>query len=72
VWTGWDSAVATGVGTVDIQGCVPDCASGSQTPTPVTITVTDLRDGTYHELVEAVQGRPPVPYDAHDLETVNG
>lgn len=36
-WSGWGTSQATANGTVDIQGCVPNCASGTETPTPATV-----------------------------------
>jgi hypothetical protein len=40
-WSSWTATRATGTGTVDLQGCVPDCATGSETPTPAYLVLSD-------------------------------
>jgi len=67
VWSNWGSGTATATGIVDIQGCVPDCASGSETPTQVDITITNLTGGEYQSLTESVVGMPPQNYNATQL-----
>jgi hypothetical protein len=67
VWSHWGSPIATARGVVNIQGCVPDCASGSETPTPVEITVSNLTGDVYENLTESVAGSRPVAYDATQL-----
>lgn len=59
-WAAWDAKGATGNGTVTIQGCVPDCASGTQTPTPVKVYLNDPVNGAFSLLTEEVQGQTPV------------
>jgi hypothetical protein len=58
-WTNWGAPTTVGTGTVDIQGCVPDCADGTNTPTPTTLTLTDLDSGYYGQVTEATEGLPP-------------
>jgi hypothetical protein len=56
---------------VDIEGCVPDCAQGSQTPTPVALTASDLVGGVYQVLTETIQGMPSQTYDAAEMARLN-
>jgi hypothetical protein len=39
-WQTWGPDQATGTGTSDIQGCVPNCAQGSETPVTATVTLS--------------------------------
>jgi hypothetical protein len=41
-WTGWGSATAQGSGTLNINNCNPNCAQGSPTGYPATVTLSDL------------------------------
>jgi hypothetical protein len=41
-WSGWGSPVATGVGTYELDTCVPNCAQGKYRPSPATITLSGL------------------------------
>jgi hypothetical protein len=53
-------ATVTGTGTVYIQGCVPDCADGSETPEPVTIVLSDPIPGDpvlWGQMTETIQGQ---------------
>jgi hypothetical protein len=56
-WSTWTATKATGTGTVDIQGCVPDCASGSETPTPAYLVLSDPVNGKFTAIAEYVDGR---------------
>ena len=56
-WSSWTATKATGSGTVDIQGCVPDCASGSETPTPAYLVLSDPVNGEFTAIAEFVDGR---------------
>lgn len=58
-WAAWEQSGATGYGTVDIEGCVPSCAQGTQTPTPVTIYLNDAVNGKFTLLTEDVSGGQP-------------
>jgi hypothetical protein len=37
-WRSWTATAATGAGTENIEGCVPNCASGGQYRVPVVVT----------------------------------
>src|SRR6185437_12550317 len=41
-WSGWGSPVATGVGTYELDNCVPSCSQGKYRPSPATITLSGL------------------------------
>ncbi len=56
-WSSWTATKATGTGTVDLQGCVPDCASGSETPTPAYLVLSDPVNGKFTAITEYVNGR---------------
>lgn len=56
-WSSWTATRATGTGTVDLQGCVPDCASGSETPTPAYLVLYDPVNGRFTAIAEYVNGR---------------
>lgn len=58
-WIAWEQSGATGHGTVDLEGCVPSCAQGSQTPTPVTIYLNDAVNGRFTLLTEDISGGRP-------------
>jgi hypothetical protein len=54
------SATVTGSGTVNIQGCVPACYDGSETPEPVTIVLSDpiIGDPTvWGQMTETIAGQ---------------
>ena len=38
-WSDWGSATAVGSGTLERDNCVPNCANGTDTPYPVTVTL---------------------------------
>jgi hypothetical protein len=56
-WSSWTATKATGTGTMDIQGCVPDCATGSETPTPAYLVLSDPVNGKFTAIAEYVNGR---------------
>lgn len=41
-WTGWGTATATGKGTMEVDNCQPNCAQGTFTGYPATVTLTGL------------------------------
>lgn len=45
---------------MDVLGCVPDCTSGSSTPTPVTLHLSHPFDGIFTVLLEEIQGAAPL------------
>ena len=62
VWSGWGTGAANAQGTIGLNNCNPDCAQGHILTVPVTISVTDLYNGTYHSITETIQGQPPQTY----------
>jgi len=56
-WTRWAQATAVGHGTSNIQGCVPDCAQGSETPVPTSVTLSEPRAGHFTKVVEVRVGQ---------------
>jgi hypothetical protein len=59
-WSSWTASSATGTGTSDIQGCVPDCASGTETPVPASITLVAPTNGYFTKLIERRAGKTEV------------
>ncbi len=55
-WSSWTATQAVGQGTSVIQGCVPNCAQGSDTPVAATITLSNPRNGSFTELTETRNG----------------
>ena len=56
-WSRWTATGATGKGTSDIQGCVPNCAAGTETAVTATITLSKPVHGYFTKLVERRDGR---------------
>lgn len=48
VWSSWTATQAVGQGTSVIQGCVPNCAQGSNTPVATTITLSKPAERLFH------------------------
>lgn len=46
-WTSWTATVATGSGAVWIDGCEPDCAQGSYSPSAVGVRAFAPREGHF-------------------------
>jgi hypothetical protein len=69
-WSTWTASRATGEGTSNIQSCVPDCASGTETPVPTSIKLQDPMNGYFTKLVERRDGQTEVfvytPGQLHD------
>ena len=51
-WSAWTTDRAEGHGTWHYLNCLPNCAMGTSTPYPVTITLTDPAAGHFTRLVE--------------------
>ena len=66
-WTRWTQATAVGHGTSNIQGCVPDCAQGSETPVPTSMTLSRPRAGHFTKVVEVRAGSTLVGYYGRPL-----
>jgi hypothetical protein len=60
-WSSWTATIATGTGTMNIQGCVPDCATGSETPTPAYLVLSDPANGKFTTIAEYIDGRNETP-----------
>jgi hypothetical protein len=56
VWSSWGPTEADGTGTSDIQGCVPDCATGSETPYTDTIVLSDVQGGQFTQVSSTRDG----------------
>jgi hypothetical protein len=63
-WARWTQTTAVGHGTSDIQGCVPNCADGSETPVATRVTLSRPRAGRFTEVVE-VRGHTYVGHYGH-------
>lgn len=55
-WASWTGTQAVGHGTSNLQGCIPDCAQGSETPVPTTITVSNPQNGRFTRITETRNG----------------
>jgi len=55
-WSSWGQDTATGDGTWNDLGCVPDCASGTQTPYPATVELSSPHNGVFTHIVETTTG----------------
>ena len=72
-WNSWTQTGAVGTGTSDIQGCVPNCAQGSETPVSTKVTFSKPINGHFTKVIEvragmtlvARYGRPAWPGNAH-------
>ena len=51
-WPIWTQTKAVGHGSRNELSCVPDCAQGTGTPFPVTITLTSPTDGRFTVILE--------------------
>jgi hypothetical protein len=57
-WTTWTASYARGSGTSNIQGCVPNCATGSETPVATSITLKNPSSrGYFTKLIEHRNGQ---------------
>jgi len=56
-WSEWAATRATGKGTSDIQGCVPNCASGTETPVTTSIKLSRPVHGYFTKLTERRDGQ---------------
>jgi hypothetical protein len=56
IWSSWGPNEADGTGTSNIQGCFPDCATGSETPYTDTIVLSDPRGGQFTQVSSTRDG----------------
>ena len=62
-WSNWGYRSASANGTSNIQTCIPNCASGTDTPVPTSITLEDPSSkGYFTKLVEHRDGTTEVFY----------
>ena len=59
-WSSWTSSHATGVGRSDMQGCVPDCATGAEIVVPTSVTLRDPVGGYFTRIIETRDGQNTV------------
>ncbi len=59
-WSSWTASSANGEGTSNIQGCVPDCATGTETPVPTSIELLNPKNGYFTKLIEQRNGQTEV------------
>jgi serine/threonine protein kinase len=55
-WVSWTATGATGIGTSGIDNCIPDCASGTVTQVPATITLSSPVNGRFTVMTETRDG----------------
>ena len=55
-WSRWGPNEADGTGTSNIQGCVPNCATGSETPYSDTIVLSDVQGGQFTQVSSTRDG----------------
>jgi hypothetical protein len=56
IWSSWGPNEADGTGTSNIQGCAPDCATGSETPYTDTIVLSDPQGGQFTQVSSTRDG----------------
>ena len=61
-WVRWTQTTAVGHGTSNIQGCVPNCAQGTETPVATGVTFSKPRAGHFTKVVEVRAGQTMVGY----------
>jgi len=64
-WTRWTQTTAVGHGTSNIQGCIPNCAQGSETPVATSVTLSLPRSGHFTKVVEVRKGQTLVGHYGH-------
>jgi hypothetical protein len=52
MWSSWNNSSAVGTGAWGYDDCVPDCAQGTVTDYPTTITLSHPSDGRFTQLTE--------------------
>jgi hypothetical protein len=55
-WKRWSQTTAVGHGTSNIQGCIPNCAQGTETPVATIVTFSTPRGGHFTKVVEVRGG----------------
>jgi hypothetical protein len=62
MWKRWTQKTAVGHGTSNIQGCVPDCAQGKETPVATKVVLSRPRAGHFTKIVEVRAGHTLVAH----------
>ena len=65
-WSGWGSATATGAGILELDNCNPNCAQGTFTGYPATVTLSGLTgfgqgEQAYSVVVVSAPSSPVAP-----------
>jgi serine/threonine protein kinase len=73
-WSGWGTAVALGSGLLEIDNCIPDCAQGTFTGYPATVTLSGLTPygsgaEAYANMTITAPGSP-APHESFDTGLV--
>jgi hypothetical protein len=55
-WKSWTQTGAVGTGTSDIQGCVPNCAQGKETPVLTKVSFSEPVNGHFTKVIEVRDG----------------
>ena len=68
-WSSWNETSAIGHGMEEGDGCLPNCAQGKISYTPVLITLSDPVQGQYTRLILQLSGRtqPSTGQEARDF-----
>lgn len=70
-WSGWGDATATGTGTLELDDCKPDCASGTYTGYPATVNLSS--PSAYNSDAEAYSemmiSAPTAPYGTYTFSS---
>jgi hypothetical protein len=70
-WSGWGTATAQGAGTLEADSCTPNCAQGTYTGYPATVTLTSPAPygNGKHAYAEMVVNAPSLPGSAEVFST---
>ncbi len=70
-WSGWGSATATGTGTWKLDNCNPNCAQGTYTGYPATVTLSGLTGYGHGESAYSTMtiSAPTAPYPSEIFST---
>lgn len=64
-WSSWTSSHVTGEGQSNMQGCVPDCATGAEIVVPTTIALRDPVNGYFTRIIERRDGQNTIFFYKH-------
>jgi hypothetical protein len=71
-WSSWGNATAQGTGTLEVDNCEPNCAQGTDTGYPATITISDLTPYGNGEQAYADMAisAPAAPYGSYSYKNL--